>query len=143
MEPLSDGMRQQLIEDLHRAQHGFGLAEPFTAEAHGRTPSCGDEVTVRVTVVDGELTALSWTGHGCLVSQASASALATLVPLPVTEFAELAEQFFASVEPEGQSVAALGDAEAFAGIGRFPLRARCASLAWRVTLDALGQTAQG
>ena len=138
IEPLSDGMRQQLLEDLHRARTGLGLAAVFDGESRLTSPTCGDEVTVRVSVVDGAIAELTWTGHGCTVSQASASALVPLATgLTVEEFASMATRFFATVEPGGTVDPGLGDAEAFVGIGRFPLRARCASLAWRATLQSL------
>lgn len=139
MDALTEAERRQLIEELHRARHGFGLAASFDAEAHERSRTCGDEVTVRLSLADGVVTAFSWEGHGCTVSMASASALAELAPgMPVAGMAVLAESFFASLAPGGTSGVALGDAEAFAGIGRYPLRAGCASLAWRATLAAIG-----
>ncbi|MCU1515165.1 MAG: system NifU family Fe-S cluster assembly protein [Microbacteriaceae bacterium] len=135
MEALSESERMQLIEELHSAKHGFGLAGVFDGESQRRTPSCGDEVTVRVSATNGVISALSWHGHGCTVSMASASALATVAigaDLPA-----LAAVFFESVTPDGQPDESLGDAEAFVGVGRFPLRATCAALAWRAALDAL------
>ena len=98
---------------------------------------------------------IAWTGHGCTVSLASASALAELAAgLPVDEFAALRQRFEAAVlsrdQPAGAPVPVgpgfadavpvdpvLGDAVAFAGIGRLPLRAGCATLAWRAVTDAL------
>ena len=144
MDALTEYERRQLIEELHRARHGFGLAASFDAESRELSRTCGDEVTVRLTLTDGVVTAFSWEGHGCTVSMASASALAELAPgMPVAGVVALAEEFFASLAPEGTSLGdALGDtlgaAEAFVGIGRYPLRAGCASLAWRATLAAIG-----
>ena len=139
MAALTEAERRQLIEELHRARHGFGLAASFDAEARELSRTCGDEITVRLALADGVVTAFSWEGHGCTVSMASASALAELAPgMSVAGVVALAEGFFASLAPGGTSGTALGDAEAFAGIGRYPLRAGCASLAWRAALAAIG-----
>jgi nitrogen fixation NifU-like protein len=144
---LTDSLRQQLITELERARHGFGLGEgvtgqtltgeTLTGEATERTPACGDEVTVRVVVANGVVESLRWQGHGCTVSMASASAAAQLAPgLEVGAFSRLAERFLLAVRADGVAAADFGDAEAFVGIGRFPLRAACAALAWRAALAA-------
>jgi nitrogen fixation protein NifU and related proteins len=124
---MDDRMRQLVIEDLHRARHGHGLAEPFDGEGSEFSPSCGDAVTVRVA--DGSF---SWEGNGCTVSMAAASALATL---SVDDFERIEQRYLASVLPGGRPVA--GDLAAFAGMGRFPLRARCATLAWAAARTAV------
>lgn len=139
MTELSDFERQTLIEDYERARRGLGLHEPFTGEGSEITPACGDSITVRVSVESGVVTALSWQGNGCTVSMASASVLAALAPgLDATRLDDLGERFLESVQPGERPSAELGDAGVFAGIGRFPLRARCATLAWRAALGALG-----
>ena len=120
-------MRQLVIEDLHRARHGYGLADDFTGEGSEISPACGDTVTVRVG--PGGFT---WQGNGCTVSMGAASALGAT---SVADFTLLVDDYLASVAPEGAPVA--GDLETFAGIGRFPLRARCATLAWRAARTAL------
>jgi nitrogen fixation NifU-like protein len=97
-------------------------------------------VTVRVDVADGIVSSLRWEGHGCVVSTAAASALAALAPgLRVPELAALAARYFASLDPDARpdDHPALADTDVFAGIGRFPLRAGCASLARRTALDAM------
>lgn len=108
-------------------------------------PACGDRVTLRVTVralVDGDIVSgVEWEGRGCEVSQASASMLADA--LPGTSLADAKERIRSFIEfvrqqhdaehaPEG-----IGDAVALAGVGRFPLRGTCATLAWHAALDAL------
>ncbi|HWR85211.1 MAG TPA: iron-sulfur cluster assembly scaffold protein [Rhodoglobus sp.] len=127
-------MRQLVIEDLHRARHGHGLAADFDGEGSEFSPSCGDAVTVRLS---GE--SFTWEGNGCTVSMAAASALGTFT---LADFERLREAYLASVLPDGEPVE--GDLAAFAGIGRFPLRARCATLAWRAAETAVsGGAASG
>ena len=120
-------MRQLVIEHLHRARHGYGLAGQYDGEASEISPACGDMVTVRVGPAG-----FTWQGDGCTVSMAAASALGAT---SVEEFLRVREAYFASVAPGGAPVD--GDLGAFAGIGRFPLRARCATLAWRAAAVAL------
>ena len=139
-EALSETDRAAVIEQLAKSRHGFGLkdAAASTLEAHRRSPSCGDEFTVQLRVADDVITALSWEGHGCAVSTAAASALAGLASgLSSAAFRALAARYFEAVQADGLPEASFGDAEVFAGIGRYPLRAGCASLAWRAALDAL------
>ena len=137
-EPLSDAMRQQLIEDLDRSRIGFGIASASTGEAFLRSATCGDEVRVQVSVEDGILVALNWQGHGCTVSTASASALCEVATgMPVAEFHRQFERFSDSVWNGVLPDDDLGDAAVFAGIGRLPLRGGCATLAWRAAAEAV------
>lgn len=131
---LSDSERSMLLEQLARV-----VPEPlesFTHEATARTASCGDEVTMRARVVAGQMQVISWHGHGCTVSMAATAALAGLAPLDVPAFGTLHVSYAASVHG---GPALDGDLEAFAGIGRFPLRAQCATLAWRALASALAE----
>ena len=125
---MEDHLRQLLIEELGRARHGFGLADTFDSEATRSSPVCGDRVTVRIS---GDR--ISWEGNGCAVSLAAASALGALSVAHVTA---VAAAYLASVAPGGIPVEE-HDLAAFAGIGRFPLRAGCATLAWRAASEAL------
>lgn len=136
---LAEADRATLIEELARSATGRGLGDEPGAEAHRRSPACGDEFTVRV-VLDGEaIEAVRWDGHGCTVSTAASAALsASAAGLGVGAFRELADRYLATLEAGAEPDPGLGDLEAFAGIGRYPLRAGCASLAWRAALDALG-----
>ncbi len=127
---MDDHLRGLMIEDLYRARHGYGLAESFVAEASTRSPSCGDEVTVRVGPAG-----FSWEGNGCVVSMAAASALGTVT---VTEFVALSDAYLASIALDGTPVDN-DELACFAGVGRFPLRAGCATLAWRAALAALNR----
>lgn len=124
---MDDNLRQLFIEDLRRARHGFGLATEYTGEGSEISPSCGDGVTVRVGP-DG----FSWEGDGCGVSMAAASALGATT---IDDFRMLVDDYLTSVIPGAPPVP--GDLEPFAGIGRFPLRAGCATLAWRAARTAL------
>jgi nitrogen fixation NifU-like protein len=135
---LADSDRAALIEELAKARAGAGLGDVPGVEAHRRSPACGDEVTVRVVLAGDAIAALRWEGHGCVVSTAAASALAAAAAgLTRDAFQDLADRYLATLDAAASPDPELGDLEAFAGIGRYPLRAGCASLAWRAALDAL------
>ena len=129
---LSDQERSILLEEL--AKRPQRPLEVFTHEATARTLSCGDEVTVRLRVVGSEIQEIGWSGHGCTVSMAATAALSGLAPMSVPEFPKLQERYTASVNG---GAALDDDLEPFAGIGRFPLRAQCSTLAWRALAAAL------
>jgi len=138
---LAESDRATLIEELAKARVGAGLGDAAGLDAHRRSPACGDEVTVRVVLDGAEIGALRWDGHGCVVSTAAASALASSAHgLEPAAFRALADRYLATLGADASADPDLGDLEVFAGIGRYPLRAGCASLAWRAALDALGAT---
>ena len=142
-------LRELMIVELDRVRVGFGEVGPSAVTV--RSPVCGDEVTVEVRLSDGGddgpvIRSLHWRGHGCTVSMASASALAGVAPgMTVAAFRAANESFGALVrggepsdelEAEFEAHPALGDAVAFTGIGRLPLRGGCATLAWGAVLTA-------
>lgn len=135
---LAEAVRASLIEELARARVGAGLGDQPGLEAHRRSPACGDDVRVRVVLHGDRIAELRWDGHGCVVSTAAASALGATAPgLTVSDLRALTLRYLATLESGSAADPDLGDLEAFAGIGRYPLRAGCASLAWRTALDAL------
>jgi nitrogen fixation protein NifU and related proteins len=137
---------QQVILDHYKQKHGHGVrpAPPGSLEAtsHQYNPLCGDEVTLQVTVSpDAVVQDVAWVGEGCSISQASSSVLHDLVVgEPVTRAEELVDAFRTmvrsrgSVEPDEE---VLGDAVAFAGVGRHANRVKCAMLGWTAFEDAL------
>jgi nitrogen fixation protein NifU and related proteins len=154
--PSLDGLYQQVILDHARERHGRGLrpaADGAGASGESRqyNPLCGDEVTLRVVLdpagATGEVTGdalvgdVSWTGEGCSISQAATSVLHDLVVgQPVDRARELVGSYREMVRSRGQvepDEAVLGDAVAFAGVGRHANRVKCAMLGWTAFEDAL------
>ncbi|MFI7589012.1 Fe-S cluster assembly sulfur transfer protein SufU [Spongisporangium articulatum] len=135
---------QQLILDHAREKHGFGdLAAP-TGTSRQYNPLCGDEVTLKIEVAQGAVAHVAWTGDGCSISQASTSVLHDLVTgRPVSEALEVLATFRDLVRSRGQvepDEELLGDAVAFAGVGRHANRVKCAMLGWTALEDALLQS---
>ena len=144
-----DQLYQQVILDLYKAKHGYGMREPSAgllfAQSYQKNPLCGDEVTLRVAVErtpSGDVVRdVSWVGDGCSISQASTSALHELVVGEPTDHAEtLVDAFRAMVRSRGSiepDEDLLGDAAAFVGVGRHANRVKCAMLGWTAFEDAL------
>ncbi len=138
---------QQVILDHARERHGYGLRDGGAGESFQVNPTCGDQVRLRVHLVDGAprpvIEAVSWEGQGCSISQASLSVLADLVEgVDVATADELAEAFRALMHNRGRPLDAdreefLGDATAFVGVARYPARVKCALLGWMALRDAL------
>jgi nitrogen fixation protein NifU and related proteins len=134
---MTDQLYQEIILDHYKHPHGRGLREPYAGEAHHVNPTCGDEVTVRVTA---DLSDISYDGMGCSISQASASVLHELLTGASLEDAERIQAAFVKlmqsrgqVEPDED---VLGDAVAFAGVAKYPARVKCALLPWMAFKDA-------
>ncbi|WP_300267103.1 Fe-S cluster assembly sulfur transfer protein SufU [Microbacterium sp.] len=133
---------QELVLDHSRTPYGFGLRDEVAAQSHQVNPTCGDEVTVRVhRGADEAIEAIAWEGHGCAISQASASMLAVLAEGLTAEdlrhridvFRE-AMRSRGAIEPDEEL---LGDAAALGGVSRYVARVKCAMLAWVAVEDAL------
>ncbi|HWL34779.1 MAG TPA: SUF system NifU family Fe-S cluster assembly protein [Frankiaceae bacterium] len=138
-----ESMYQEIILDHYRTPHNKGLREPYDAEVHHVNPTCGDEVTLRVRVIDGVVEDVSYDGSGCSISQASSSVMTDLViGKPVTEAMETADEFLALMQSQGRGEPdedVLEDAVAFAGVAKYPARVKCALLGWMAWKDATAQ----
>ena len=137
---MTDALYQEIILDHYKHPHGRGLREPYQAEAHHVNPTCGDEVTVRVHMVDGRVADVSYDGMGCSISQAAASVLHELTAGRSVADAMARHAAFVDmvggrgpVEPDADL---LEDAVAFAGVARYPARVKCALLPWMAFKDA-------
>ena len=134
---------QEIILDHYREKHHAGLREPFGAEVHHVNPSCGDEVTLRVSLDGNSIADVSYEGEGCSISQASTSVMTDLViGREVAESMALFEEFRQMMEGQGRvepDEARLEDGIAFAGVAQFPARVKCAMLGWSALRDALAR----
>ena len=138
-----ESLYQEIILDHYKHPRGRGLREPFAVEVHHVNPTCGDELTVRVTL-DGEVVSdISYDGQGCSISQASASMLhEQLVGGTVAHGLATTDAFLALMQGRGQvepDEDVLGDAVAFAGVAKYPARVKCALLGWMAWKDAVSQ----
>ncbi|HIG00807.1 MAG TPA: SUF system NifU family Fe-S cluster assembly protein [Myxococcales bacterium] len=139
---------QATILDHNRKPRNFRVIEEANHHADGHNPICGDKLVVFLNLTEGRVTDVAFQGTGCAISVASASLMTDFArgkTLPEIE-AEF-ERFHQMVtsSPNSQiDTSALGKLAVFAGVREFPMRVKCATLAWhtlRAALDADGSVA--
>ena len=144
MADLTD-LYQEVILDHNRRPRNFHALADASHSAEGYNPLCGDRLTLYLKVDGGIVTDVSFEGAGCAISKASASLMTDAVKgKTIAEAEALFERFHLLVtgklpDTEQQS---LGSLRAFSGVARFPLRVKCASLAWHAMHSALAGDAQ-
>ena len=144
-EPQFDELYRELILDHYRnPRHREPLADPDVV-AEGYNPLCGDEVELRLKFENGAVSGVSIGGRGCSISQASGSMLTDAIAGKAVEEARHLMNLFTKLmtDPEGEPPEELGDLEAFQGVAKFPVRVKCATLAWHTLEDGLKQREQG
>ncbi len=165
--PDLKSLYRDIILDHYRSPRRRGeLANPPAIRSEGFNPLCGDEVVVTFEVTDGVVSDLAVNGQGCSISQASASMMSeAVVGKSLDEIRELTDRFKAmmGIKPEGGEsngersgdnaaadgdsdvepgdLQSLGDLEAMRGVIKFPVRIKCATLAWNALLTGLDDVA--
>ena len=134
-----DDLYRDILLDHYRSPRNHGrLDGRSTNSADGANPLCGDELTVELTVEDGKIAAIAIDGRGCSISQASASMMSVFVRERATDEALEAVATFQRMMLEGETPPEeFGDIEALAGVAKFPVRVKCASLGWKTLEQAL------
>ena len=133
---------QEVILDHSRRPRNFGELPDAAVRVHGDNPSCGDEIHLAVKFDgNGGLQEIKFTGHGCAISQASASLMTMkLKGKSREEVLEMLHAFHDLVTNEtNEAPKKLGDLRVMRGVRNFPLRVKCAMLAWRAVEQALEQ----
>ena len=135
---------QEVILDHSRRPRNFGELPDAAVRVHGDNPACGDEIHLAVKFrEDGGLEEIKFTGHGCAISQASASMMTMkLKGKSRAEALEMARAFRDLVTGGPTELAyLLGDLRLMRGVRKFPQRVKCATLAWHALEQALRQSA--
>lgn len=144
---LEDLYREVIIDHYRSPRNREPLEHP-DATAEGVNPLCGDEVTVELDLTeDGAIEAISVRGHGCSISQSSASMMSDLVKGKTrSEIDEIMAKFRSMMDLDGDGTevidpskpgSVLGDIEALYGVRKFPVRIKCANLPWTTLAQAL------
>jgi nitrogen fixation NifU-like protein len=132
---------QEVILDHSKRPRNFRKMEVANRHAEGYNPLCGDRITLYVNLEDGILKEISFQGSGCAISTASASMLTESLKGKTTAEAEaLFRRFHELVTgppDEIPDVEGLGKLAVFAGVREFPIRVKCATLAWHTLRAAL------
>ena len=134
---------QEVILDHSRRPRNFGELPAASVKVHGDNPACGDEIHLAVKFDgDGGLQDIKFTGHGCAISQASASLMtAKLKGKSRPEVEKMLRAFHDLVTTEkNDGTKGLGDLQVMRGVRKFPQRVKCAMLPWRAVEQALRQS---
>jgi nitrogen fixation NifU-like protein len=142
---LEDLYREVILDHYRNPRNRTPLSHP-EASAEGVNPLCGDEVTVELRFDGDVVSAVSVRGQGCSISQSSASMMSTAIKgKSRAEIADLIRRFKAMMDIQSSEPvvdadrpgAALGDLEALQGVRQYPVRIKCANLAWTTLEEAL------
>lgn len=134
-----DSLYQEVILDHYKRPENKGLSASPDIQVHHINPSCGDEITVNLSIRDQAID-ISWDGVGCSISMASASVMSGLLNGKTLEEASpILDAFLSLMQSKGTQggdEVVLEDAVAFAGVSKYPLRIKCALLGWMAFKDA-------
>lgn len=143
MSELSE-LYQEVILDHNKNPRNFRTLENPDREAEGNNPLCGDKVKVFLKVHEGVVQDVAFKGAGCAISTASASIMTEAVkgktPQQVEALFEAFHRLVTGRPTEAVSSADLGKLAVFHGVSEYPIRVKCATLAWHTMLAALHQT---
>lgn len=139
MMPEIEELYQEVILDHSRRPRNFGELPDAAVRVRGDNPACGDEIYLAVKFDPaGGLEDIKFTGHGCAISQASASLMTMkLKGKSRVEVMEMLRAFHNLVTGDkNEPLKTLGDLRVMSGVRRFPQRVKCAMLAWRAVEQA-------
>jgi nitrogen fixation NifU-like protein len=136
---MLDDLYKEVILDHYKSPRNKRELPDATSSLHKNNPLCGDEITIHARLEDGKVSEVTFEGQGCSISQASASMLTeTVAGKTVDNAADLTREFRGmmegSVDPDED---AFGDLIALKGVVKYPVRIKCAVLAWDVLQDVL------
>jgi nitrogen fixation NifU-like protein len=143
---------REVILDHYRNPRNRGAVDGANAHADGNNPLCGDEVHIDLMIEGDVITEVGVTGQGCSISQSSASMMSESIKgKSLADIAELSDRFkvMMSIDGDGNELgldpdrpgSVLGDLEALQGVRKFPVRIKCANLAWTTLENALRESA--
>ncbi|MGA1361781.1 MAG: Fe-S cluster assembly sulfur transfer protein SufU [Ilumatobacteraceae bacterium] len=140
--PGLEDLYREIILDHYKNPRNRGTLPPPAVRSEGHNPLCGDEIEVFLQVDDGVVSDVRIGGQGCSISQSSASMMSAAVKgKKIDDVRALVQRFrhMMSVEEDGEpdTSVSLGDLEALQGVVKFPVRIKCAVLAWNTLTDAL------
>lgn len=136
-----DELYQEIIMDHYRSPRGAAKLDHVPQAMAHENPTCGDSIKLEVVVgAGGRLERVRFDGHGCAISTASASLMTeSMHGLSVADARERADTFIKALRGEipASVLDEMGDLAAFKGLASFPVRVKCATLAWHALLVSL------
>lgn len=142
----SRALYEQVILDHNRNPRNFGKLPEASKSVEGFNPLCGDHFTVHVKMDGDVISAITFEGSGCAISKSSASVMTTVLKGKTRAEAEDMFNHFHSMitgNPDAPiDEAALGKLKVFSGVREFPVRIKCATLAWHAVHSAIAGDAE-
>ncbi len=145
-----DDLYREIILDHYRTPRNRGeLASPPAIRTEGFNPLCGDELVIYLDVQDGVLVDIKLSGHGCSISQASSSMMSAAVKgktidevrAAIERFKQLMTVHETTLDGNGEApvtdLRTMGELAALQGVVKFPVRIKCATLAWNTLSQGL------
>jgi nitrogen fixation NifU-like protein len=139
-----DELYQEIILDHYRSPRNTAVLDNVPEAMAHENPSCGDSLKLEVEVRGGTVERVRFDGKGCAISTASASLMTEQVKGKSLEGARLlAETFIRTMRGEKppETLDAMDDLVAFKGVIHFPVRVKCATLAWHAARQGLQKSA--
>ena len=131
-----------IMEHASNSQHRHELLDE-TCSAHGYNPNCGDDITLHLSLSDGKIQDIAFTGNGCAISQSSTSIMIdTLKGKTIEDAKKIVAIFVKMIDREEISKdeeKLLREAVAFKNISNMPARVKCALLAWKTLQNKLSE----
>jgi nitrogen fixation NifU-like protein len=132
---------QQVILDHNKKPRNFHKLEMASTKSEGFNPLCGDRLTVYVQLEEDQIKDISFEGSGCAISKASASIMTESVKgkskAEIDALFKRVHQMLTAPPDASVDVEGLGKLAAFSGVREFPVRVKCATLAWHTLNSAL------
>ncbi len=136
---------QETILDHSKSPRNARKPDGSNHEADGHNPLCGDKVTVACVIENGVVVDVGFIGQGCAISQAAASTMTEAVKgKTIDSIRALSEEFRHVVTGESElDVDKMGKLAVFAGVADYPMRVKCATLAWHTLEHAIDGKSNG
>ena len=133
-----DELYRDIILDYYRSPRNKGRLSRANASKDGHNPLCGDEVTIDLMIQGDVIKDVNFDGHGCSISQSSASMMTDAIKgRTLKEISGLSTAFTDVMKGSDVDEDILGDLEALKGVSKFPVRVKCATLAWHTMNEAI------
>ncbi len=130
---------QEIIIDHSKNPRNHVVLENYTHEAEGYNPLCGDKVHLYINMDNGIVEKISFQGCGCAISQASASILTQMASGKKLEtIVDIGERFRDVLTNNSSNTDDFESLDALLGVKNYPMRIKCATLAWHTFTEAIG-----
>ncbi|HWI61424.1 MAG TPA: SUF system NifU family Fe-S cluster assembly protein [Symbiobacteriaceae bacterium] len=136
---------QQVILDHYKKPRNKGeQLVDATMRKHLHNPTCGDDLEVSISLdADGKIDDVKWNGRGCSISMSSASMMSVALRGKTLDEAQaMMTSFYGMMKGEEGSYKSLGELQALSGVSKFPVRIKCATLAWHCLEEGMKESAQ-